>query len=109
MKLKSFSGYSSDKYHAIFEGKSPRVLLGQGLEKRTKFDPATHLPVSTGEVESMRLWVYYSGLGTQSVKLPADYELPSGVDDLATIKLVEPEACVVGRDVYVRAKGIELE
>lgn len=109
MKLKTFSGYSGDKYNAIFGGKTPRVLLGdEGLEKRLKFDPKTNVPLSTGEVESTRLWVYYPELGIQSIKLPADYSLSKDVQDLAEVELVAPEACVVGRDVYVRANAVKL-
>lgn len=110
MKLKNFSGYSTDKYQAIFGSVAPRVLLGdQGLEKRVKFDPKTNIPVETGEIESKRLWVYFSGLGIQTVKLPADYELPSDVQDLSEVQLVSPEACVVGREVYVRASSIKVK
>ena len=51
--------------------------------------------------------LYYPGLGVQAVKFPADFELPKGVDDLSEVELDSPEACIVGREIYVRASGLK--
>ena len=48
-----------------------------------------------------------AGLGVQSVKLPADSEIPKGVEDLVEVELDSPEACIVGREIYVRANGLK--
>lgn len=48
-----------------------------------------------------------TGLGVQSVKLPADSEIPKGVEDLVEVELDSPEACIVGREIYVRANGLK--
>lgn len=109
MKVQNFSGYSSQQYHMQFSGVTPRLLIGQGLEERLKFDSSTGRPVEPREVESQRATLYYPGLGVQNIKLPAGYVLPKGLDDLAEVELIKPEACTVGRNIYVRAEGIELK
>ncbi|WP_338434053.1 hypothetical protein V3C97_06605 [Ligilactobacillus saerimneri] len=107
MKIQNFSGYTEQNYQAQFSGVTPRVLLGSGLEARLKFDAETGRPVESGEIESKRLWVYYPGLGVQAVKLPADYSLTKDVEDLAEIELISPEGCIIGSEIYVRAKGVK--
>lgn len=107
MKIQNFSGYTEQNYQAHFRGVTPRVLLGSGLEARLRFDAETGRPVESGEIESKRLWVYYPGLGVQAVKLPADYSLTKDVEDLAEIELISPEGCIIGSEIYVRAKGVK--
>lgn len=109
MQVQRFSGYSSQQYNAQFSGVTPRLLIGQGLETRLKFDQSTGRPVEPHEVESQRATLYYPGLGVQYVKLPARYVLPKGLEDMAEVELISPEACTVGRNIYVRAEGIELK
>ena len=43
----------------------------------------------------------------QAVKLPADYSLTKDVEDLAEIELISPEGCIIGSEIYVRAKGVK--
>lgn len=107
MQVRQFSGYSYQQYSMQFNGVTPRLLIGQGLEERLKFDSSTGRPVEPHEVESQRATLYYPGLGVQNVKLPAEYVLPKGLDDLAEVELISPEACTVGRNVYVRAEAVE--
>lgn len=107
MKVKQLGGYSSQQYKMQFSGVTPRLLIGQGLEARLKFDQSTGRPVEPHEVESQQATLYYPGLGVQSVKLPAGYVLPKVLDDLAEVELISPEACMVGRNIYVRSEGIE--
>lgn len=107
MQVRQFNGYSFQQYNAQFSGVMPRLLIGQGLEERLKFDSSTGRPVEPHEVESQRATLYYPGLGVQNVKLPAGYALPKGLDDMAEVALINPEACTVGRNLYVRADGIE--
>ncbi|WGN90359.1 hypothetical protein [Ligilactobacillus faecis] len=108
MKVNTFTGgYMPQTYTAQFGNESPRILIGSGPEARIKFDPETKRPVETGEVDSKRVMLYYPGLGVQAVKLPADFELPKGLDDLAEVVLESPEACIVNREIYVRAKNIK--
>lgn len=107
MKIKNVSGYTSQTYDSQFKNVVPRILIGSGLESRLKFDPNTNRPVETGEIDSKRLWVYYPKLGIQSVKLPADYTLAKEIEDLSEVQLVNPEACIVGREIYVRATGLK--
>ena len=109
MKVQNFSGYSSQQYQLQFSGVTPRLLIGQGLEERLKFNSSTGRPVEPHEVESQRATLYYPGLGVQYVKLPAGYVLPKGLEDMAEVELISPEACTVGRNIYVRAEGIELK
>lgn len=108
MKVQNFSGYTAREYTAQFGTVVPRVLLGAGLEDRVKFDRETGRPVESGELESKRLWVYYPSMGVQSIKLPADFELPKELEDLTEVTLESPEACIVGREIFVRAKGLKV-
>lgn len=72
MRINNFSsGYSKEQYDLQFKGVTPRLLIGQGLEERLKFDQETKRPV-----ESLRAWLFYPGLGVQSLKLPGSYSLP---------------------------------
>lgn len=108
MKINTFKGgYSPQIYTTQFGNSVPRILLGSGLEVRVKYDKETNRPVGTGEIDSNRGWLYYPGLGVQSVKLPADSEIPKGVEDLVEVELDSPEACIVGREIYVRANGLK--
>lgn len=109
MKVKKFSGYSGQQYGLQLKGITPRVLIGRGLEPRLKFDQSTGRPVEPHEVESQLLALYYPGEGVQTVKLPAGYTLPKGLEDMAEVELINPEACTVGRNLYVRAEGIEVK
>lgn len=110
MKVNNFSsGYSSQQYALQFKGVTPRLLIGEGLEERLKFDQKTRRPVEPHVAESQRAWLYYPGLGVQSLKLPGNYLLPKDIDDLSEVDLISPEACVVNRQVYVRASGIKVK
>ena len=108
MKINTFKGgYSPQIYTTQFGNSVPRILLGSGLEVRVKYDKETNRPVGTGKIDSKRGRLYYPGLGVQSVKLPADFEIPKGVEDLVEVELDSPEACIVGREIYVRANGLK--
>lgn len=108
MRVNTFTGgYMPQTYTAQFGNEFPRILIGSGLESRIKFDLETKRPVETGEIDSKRIMLYYPGLGVQAVKFPADFELPKGVDDLSEVELDSPEACIVGREIYVRASGLK--
>lgn len=109
MKIKSYNGYSKQTYVAQFGSIIPKILIGDGLETRLKFDPDTKRPVETGEIDSKRGWLYYPGLSVQSIKLPPNFSLPKTIDDLSDVELVNPEACIVGRNVYVRAEGLTVK
>lgn len=110
MRIKTTKGgWNAGEYKDNFGDESPRVLIGDGLEPRVKYDPETNRPVSTGEIESKRGWLYYPGLGVQTVKLPADYSLSKDISDLDEVELINPEACVVNRQIYVRADGLKLK
>lgn len=106
MRAQRFSGgYKEETYRDQLAGVKPRLLMGAGPEPREKFDSQTKKP--TGEIESMRIYVYYPGLGVQTVKLPENFKLPRGVEDLAEVDLISPEACVVNGNIYVRAQGLK--
>ncbi len=107
MKIQGDHGYSLETHNAYFSNVKPVVLIGEGLEVRLKFDRETNRPATTGEIDSKRAYVYYPGMGVQAIKLPADYSLPADIKDLTEVELVSPEACVVGRNIYVRAQGIK--
>lgn len=107
MQISMTSGYSKQQYNAQLGDVTPRILIGDGLEERVKFDSKTNRPVEPRKVESQRTWMYFPGLGIQAVKLPANYSLPNDIEDMAEVELESPEACIVNRQLYVRAKGIK--
>lgn len=109
MRIHRKGGYSSQEYQKYFAHQVPRVLLGEGLEVRLKFDNTTGRPVDTGEIDSKRLWVYFPGMGVQTIKLPANYELSNTIEDMTEIELINPEACVVNSRIYVRATGVKVK
>lgn len=107
MLVRQTNGYSRQLYDTQLGGVTPRILIGDGPEIRLKFDQQTNHPVEPHEEDSRRVTVYFVGLGTQQVKLPAGYTLPKDLEDLAEVELIDPQACTVGRNLYVKAQGLK--
>ena len=106
MYLQQISGYSNQEFIKIFGGSKCHILKGSGVRTKMKFDRETQRYVN-GEIDSLEIETYFENLGVQNVKLPKSFRLSSNIKDLSIIELVAPEACVINREVYVRAKGIK--
>ena len=98
-------GYSKDEYNKQTGGVIPQILIGSGARIKYSFD--NKKKIYTDTVSSVEIDVYYPGLGVQVIKMPADFKIPKNLEDLSEIELIDPEACVVNRQLYVKAKGIK--
>ncbi|GEP15626.1 hypothetical protein DQM09_05700 [Leuconostoc mesenteroides subsp. mesenteroides] len=99
-------GYSTDNYTSSpLSRQNPILLLGTGLKQIPQFENNRPIP---NTVERTQIEVYYSGLGTVKLSLPAGYKLPS-IDDLSSIELLSPEAFINSRNqqIYLRAQGVK--
>lgn len=105
MQLQSFTGYSAKQYHRLFDGATCHILIGSGPKPKPKYDKDKQRYVND-EITSFEIETYFEGLGSQDVKFPKTFKLSKEIKDLTAIELVDAEACVIDREVYVRAKGI---
>lgn len=106
MKIKRpNSGYTAETFKKYIGSPRCRILLGSGLEAKLKYD--NEAGKYTGEVESTRLQCYFPNLGADWVKFPADFSLPEKkddlIDDLQEIELINPTACEVRGQLYIKA------
>lgn len=99
------TGYNAETYNEQTSGVIPQILIGSGPREKREYDEESKQ--YTNNIIGVEIDVYYPGLGVQVVKLPKDFKLPKNLEDLSEVELIEPEACVVSRRVYVRAKGIK--
>lgn len=106
MILKQNNGYSEEQFRQIFSTSKCHLLKGQGPKQKMKFDQKTQRYIN-GEIDSLEVETYFEGLGVQNIKLPKTFKLTADLNDLSLIELIKPEACVIDREVYVRAKGIK--
>lgn len=104
IKLTQISGYSEETYRQTFGSKKPIILIGAGPRPVMEYDAESNRP--TGKIIAQKIDVYYKGLGVQEVKLPKDFT-SSSMKDMSEVELISPEACIVNRNVYVRAKGVQ--
>lgn len=102
--LGTTGGYSSATFNnSIAANAHKYLLLGQGLEKVPRFE--NNRPVKD-TVDKTRVEMYFEGLGTLKVSLPAEYKLPK-ISDLTQVELDSAEAFVNQKGIlYVRAQGI---
>lgn len=98
-------GYTTETFKEFIGSPRCRILLGAGLEAKMKYDNETGK--YTDEVESTRLQCYFPNLGADWVKFPADFSLPAKsddlIDDMQEIELINPTACEVRGQVYIKA------
>ena len=98
-------GYSKEEYNRQTSGVIPQILIGSGARKKYSYDDEKKTYTDT--ISSVEIDAYYPGLGVQVIKMPGDFKIPKGLEDLSEIELIDPEACVVSRKLYVKAKGIK--
>lgn len=107
LSINNATGYQASRYQEIFGDTSAIVLKGGGPQPSREFDNTTNRYGTT--IVGQRIEVYFKGLGTQVVKLPANFKFPKGMPDLAEVILVHPEACQIRRKVYVRAESLQIK
>lgn len=82
------------------------VLIGEGLTPYPKFENGR---VIRNSVDHQQLDVYFEGVGTTILQLPADYKLPASIEDMDAVALVNPRAYYSRkrRTVSVKADGVK--
>lgn len=106
MFLKTTGGYSNNQFNNLFGTSKCHILKGAGVRYKPKFDQEKQEYVK-GQIDSCEIETYFENLGVQNVKLPKSFKLSQTINDMSVVELIEPEACVVNREVYVRAEGIK--
>ncbi|GAJ26823.1 hypothetical protein [Liquorilactobacillus sucicola] len=97
-------GYSEETFIEACKTNKCLFLLGAGPLPVNEYDRENKK--FTKKIVNVKIDVYFSGCGVQEVKLPKEFSA-SNLKDLSEIELVSPEACVVNKNVYVRAKGVK--
>lgn len=104
MRIHQNYGYQTKTFKKEVGEDFPYLLIGMGLTPRKKYDENNE---PTDEIASMVGQVYYPKRGVLDVKFPADYVLPTEIEDMSRVKLINPQACVMNGNVYGKADGIE--
>ena len=104
MRIHRNYGYQAETFKKEVGEDFPYLLIGAGLMPRKKYDENN---APTDEIASMVGQVYYPKKGVLDVKFPADYVLPTEIEDMSRVKLINPQACVMNGIVYGKADGIE--
>lgn len=102
-------GYTAEVFKEYIGSPRCRILLGAGLEVKMRYD--NEAGKYTDEVESTRLQCYFPNLGADWVKFPADFSLPNkgdDFDDMQEIELINPVACEVRGQVYIKADNFKV-
>lgn len=100
----SRNGYTTDKFQELFGDYTSYGLLGSGLLPAFEYDKENHR--RTNNIIGRYMDVYFQGLGVQRVKFPKDFNIDA-IKDMSALKLINPQACVVNNNVYVKADGVE--
>lgn len=105
MRISAFNsgGYSAEKYRDLIGDNPVHVLIGSGAIKQPKFVDGK----PTDKIDATKIGIYIEGVGADTVKLPADFELSTTIKDMSEVTLENPEACEVKNNVYFRASGIK--
>lgn len=101
--MSKFSGYTEALARECLGKHGIRALVGGGLSQQPEYVDGK----ATGKIASTRLEFFLEDVGSDKVKLPADYELDPSIKDWSPIELVNPEAIQVNNNVYFRADGVK--
>ena len=108
MRLNSLNkhkgGYSSDTFNKDFGQRRWFATIGGGLQDVRAWDNDKNR--YTDQVIAKALDLYVEGAGFQRVKLPTSFNL-ANIAELSEIELVNPTACEVRGNVYVKADGLK--
>lgn len=108
MRLNSLNkgkgGYSLELFKKDFGQRRWFATTGAGLQDVRAWDSAQKQYTDT--VIAKALDLYVEGAGFQRVKFPTSFVL-SNINELSEIELVNPVACEVRGNVYVKADGIK--
>lgn len=97
-------GYSKDTFKKDFGDRRWFATIGSGLQDIRQWDSTQKK--YTDKVIAKALDLYVEGAGFQHVKFPTSFNL-NNIQELSEIELVDPVACEVRGNVYVKADGIK--
>lgn len=97
-------GYRPENFQKYFADRRWIATTGGGLQDVRAWDDAQKK--YTDKVIAKALDLYVEGAGFQRVKFPASFVL-SNITELSEIELVNPVACEVRGNVYVKADGLK--
>lgn len=98
------SGYKPENYQKYFANRRFYATTGGGLQDVRKWDNDNKK--YTDEVVAKALDLYVEGAGFQRVKFPTSINIDN-IKELSEIELVNPVACEVRGNVYVKADGLK--
>lgn len=97
-------GYSQETFKKDFGSRRWFATIGGGLQDVRAWD--NDRKKYTNQVIAKALDLYVEGAGFQRVKFPASFTL-ANIAELSEIELVNPTACEVRGNVYVKADGLK--
>lgn len=97
-------GYNKETYKKYFGELRWFATIGSGLQDVRKWDK--NQKKYTDEVVAKALDLYVEKAGFQRVKFPTSFIL-NNIEELSEIELINPTACEVRGNVYVKADGIK--
>lgn len=98
------NGYNSETFKKDFGDRRWIATIGGGLQDVRAWD--NDQKKYTDKVIAKALDLYVEGAGYQRVKFPTSFTL-ANITELSEIELVNPTACEVRGNVYVKADGIK--
>lgn len=108
MRLNSLNkgkgGYSLELFKKDFGQRRWFATTGAGLQDVRAWDSTQKK--YTNEVIAKALDLYVEGAGFQRVKFPTSFTL-ANITELSEIELINPVACEVRGNVYVKADGLK--
>lgn len=98
------NGYNSETFKKDFGDRRWIATTGGGLQDIRQWD--NKQKKYTDKVIARALDLYVEGAGFQRVKFPTNFAI-SNITELSEIELVNPVACEVRGNVYVKADGLK--
>lgn len=97
-------GYNRETFKKDFGNLRWFATTGNGLQNVRKWD--NNQKKYSDEVVAKALDLYVEGAGFQRVKFPTTFTL-TNITELSEVELVNPVACEVRGNVYVKADGLK--
>lgn len=98
--------FTEENYDQYIGDALAHVLIGGGLSPYPKFEDGH---VIRDSVDHQQLDIYFEGVGTTILQLPADFKLPTSINDMDTVELINPRAYYSRkrRTISVKAEGLK--
>nr|AKG47106.1 hypothetical protein [Limosilactobacillus vaginalis] len=97
-------GYRPENFQKYFADRRWIATTGGGLQDVCQWDNDNKKYTDT--VIAKALDLYVEGAGFQRVKFPTSFSL-ANIEELSEVELINPVACEVRGNVYVKADGLK--